>query len=77
MKLKTLSSSRQYEWHKHFLWIPKKVRITNDIEETYKFSFVEQDFEYSILWLEYVHRKHIGNISIDSDDWKYIYWKQL
>ena len=68
MKLKTINSSKQYEWHKHFLWIPKKVRLTDKPENSYSFAMATTDFEYQILWLESVQRKHLGNISFDTDD---------
>ena len=77
MKLKTLNSSKQYEWHKHFLWIPKRVRINNDRDKTDRYTLIEWKYEYSILWLETVDRKCLWNISLDTDDTKYIYWKHL
>lgn len=79
MKLKTINSSKLYEWHNHFLWLPKKVRITpsKDIVDKYILWEHWQLFEYSLLWLETVERKHIWNVSFDTDDWEYIYWKKL
>ena len=77
MKLKTINSSKLEQWHRHFLWIPKRVRINNNIETIGNFTINQWEYEYSILWLEFVQRKLQWSISIDIDDWRFIYWKQL
>lgn len=78
MKLKTLRTSREYEWHNHFLWKPKKVRICKDKEfvQSYWMSW-PIEFEYCWLWLETVERKNVSGQSFDTDDGKFIYWKEL
>jgi len=77
MKIKTLRSSKDYTWHKHFLWIPKKVRLTDSKDKVDSYSVKDIPYEYSILWLETVERINKSDISFDLDDWKYLYWKQL
>ena len=77
MKLKTLRTSKDYEWHKHFLWIPKKVRSCKDKNNLSGYTTEPIEFRYEWLWLETVERKNVSMQSFDTDDGKYIYWKQL
>lgn len=78
MKLRTIRTSKEYEWHKHFLWIPKKVRICKEKTSTDLSSIMwGSEFEYCWLWLETVERKNLQMQSFDTDDGKYVYWKNL
>lgn len=78
MKLKTIDSSKLYEWHNHFLWIPKKVRVCENRDNaTLKWIMWWTEFRYELLWLETVQRKNNSLQSFDLDDRKYNYWKKL
>jgi hypothetical protein len=77
MKIKTIRTSKEYEWHKQFLWIPKKVRSCKDKNNLATYTIESIEFRYEWLWLETVERKNVSLQSFDTDDGKYIYWKQL
>jgi hypothetical protein len=68
MKIRTLKTSKDYEWHKHFLWIPKKVRSCKDKNDLHLYGTNPVEYRYEILWLETVERKNVSPMTFDTDD---------
>lgn len=75
MKLKTIFSSEKRKWHKHFLWIPKRVRMTKEID-IWEWN-IEIESELSVLWLEYVQRRYVWKWVITDNNDDFFYWTRL